>query len=346
MTAPFECEVRFLIADIDAFRRGIAVLGGGVRFEYAFTDHYYRPHGGAWDPTTRALRVREHHRPPQPSEVLLTWVDLVHVDGLAFKRSRFPEGKVRLHLGSVGECRSIADGLGYEPWLVVRKLTCEFYDIPDVGELVVEQVDGIGWMGEVEVPGHDPQAAASAIRRKLDALRVSVDAVLPQPLAALAASRLRPARQKVYFSGSISGGRTLQPVYAQIVSLLQQRGYQVLTTHVADPDIRAQEGRGGAGAADIYDRDVRWLAECDLVIAEVSMPSLGVGVEVATAQQLGKPVLCLCRADVTLSAMIEGNPGVRVVRYRDDAELPALLDAALPTQPAGAAQLSARETHR
>ena len=70
---------------------------------------------------------------------------------------------------------------------------------------------------------------------------------------------------------------------------------------------------------------MRWLAECDLVIAEVSLPSLGVGVEAATAQHLGKPIICLCRADVALSAMIKGNPGLRVLRYQDESELMALL---------------------
>src|SRR5207245_2342662 len=227
MTAPFECEVRFLIDDVEAFRRRIATLGGRVRFEYAFTDHYYRPPGGAWDPRTRALRVREHHRPAQPSEVLLTWTDVVQVNGLSFKRSRFPEGKVRLY-------------------------------------------------------------AASA------------DAVIPEPVAALVTAHLRPAARKVYFCGSIHGGRSLQPLYASIVDFLAQRGYDVLTSHVAARDVIAEEQREGGDAAQIYERDIRWLLECDLVIAEVSIPSLGVGVEVATAQHLGKSIICLCRTDVAL----------------------------------------------
>lgn len=335
MTAPFECEVRFLIDDVEAFRRRIAALGGRVRFEYAFTDHYYRPPGGAWDPRTRALRVREHHRPAQPSEMLLTWIDLVQVSGLSFKRSRFPEGKVRLYTGTAEECRAVADGLGYEPWLVVRKKTGLFYEIPGVGELVAEQVDGVGWMCEVEVAGQNPGAAAEAIRRKLEALGVSADAVIPEPLAALVATHLRPNARKVYFCGSIRGGRSLQPLYASIVAFLEQRGYVILTSHVAASDVLDQERRAGATAPGIYERDMRWLAECDLVIAEVSVPSLGVGVEVATAQHLGKPIICLCRADVTLSAMIEGNSGLRLVQYRDEAELMSLLDRELRDQGSG-----------
>ncbi len=335
MTAPFECEVRFLIDDVEAFRRRLATLGGRVRFEYAFTDHYYRPPGGAWDPRTRALRVREHHRPQQSSEVLLTWIDLVQVSGLSFKRSRFPEGKVRLYAGTADECRAVADGLGYEPWLVVRKKAGLFYEIPEAGELVAEQVDGVGWMCELEVEGQNPRAAAEAILRKLEALGVSAAAVIPEPLAALVAAHLRPEGRKVYFCGSIRGGRSLQPLYASIVAFLEQRGYDVLTSHVAAPDVLAQEQREGADAAAIYERDMRWLAECDLVIAEVSLPSLGVGVEAATAQHLGKPIICLCRADVALSAMIEGNSGLRVLRYQDESEVMELLEKELRDQGSG-----------
>jgi len=358
MTAPFECEVRFLIDDVEVFRRRIATLGGRVRFEYAFTDHYYRPPGGPWDPRTRALRVREHHRPAQPSEVLLTWTDLVQVNGLSFKRSRFPEGKVRLYTGTPDECRALAAGLGYDPWLFVRKKAGFFYDIPDVGELVAEQVDGIGWMCELEVEGQNPATAAGAILRKLGALGVPAEAVIPEPVAALVAAHLRPAARKVYFCGSIRGGRSLQPLYASIVDFLTQRGYDVLTSHVAARDVIApyqpaswtdapremsgpvgtgiaEEQREGGDAAQIYERDIRWLLECDLVIAEVSIPSLGVGVEVATAQHLGKSMICLCRADVALSAMIEGNPGLRIIRYGDEAELMNLLDKELRDQGSG-----------
>jgi len=352
MTAPFECEVRFFIEDIGAFRRRIASFGGRVRFEYAFTEHYFRPGGGTIDLRTRALRIREHHRPAQPCEVLLTWIDLVQVGGLTFKRSRFPEGKVRLYAGTLEECRTVAGGLGYAPWLVVRKTAGTFYEIPDLGELVAEQVDGVGWMCEVEVAGDDPAAAARAIRRKLEALAISPESVISEPLAAVVAARTRRAVQKVYFCGSIRGGRSLQPLYAAIVDFLQQHGHQVLTTHVAAPDVLApyppasstgasreasppggtgleQERRADVRASDIYEHDMQWLAECDVVVAEVSVPSLGVGVEIATAQQLGKPILCLCRADVTLSALIEGNPTLRVIRYRDEPELMNRLHAEL-----------------
>ncbi len=342
MTAPFECEVRFAIDDVAAFRRRVASLGGRAVREYAFTDHYYRLPAVA-DPAARSLRVREHHAPPQPAELLLAWVDL-HTHGeVTFKRSRFPEGKVCLHRGGAAACHAVAAALGAVPWVVVRKTAGTLYEIPGAGGLAVEQVDGLGWMGEVEAAGADPAEAAAAIRRRLDLLGVPPHAARPQPLAALAAAggRIRA----VYFSGAIRGGRQMQPTYAALVEFLQRAGCQVLTAHVAAPDVLEREQAAGGSPEDIFRRDMHWLAACDLVVAEVSVPSLGVGVEIATAQHLGKPVLCLCRQDVSLSAMVAGNPYLRLVRYRDTEEAVRALERELqeldrqraPTRPPGSA---------
>jgi adenylate cyclase class IV len=329
MTAPFECEVRFLVSDRDAFEWRLAERGGRIRFRYAFADHYYRPSEGAWDPRTRAVRIRELAQPTPSCEVLLTRTDLMQVDGLTFKRSRFPEGKVRLFAGTLEACRAVVEALGYEPWLVVRKTVGLFFEVPDLGDLVIEEVEGIGWMGEVEVAGEDPHAAAAAIRRKLDLLGVPPQAVLPDPLAAFVAARSRRGRT-VYFCGAIRGGRALQPVYAKIVASLHDRGWEVLTRHVASPDVLAAEERAGFAASDIYARDMRWLQDCDLVVAEVSLPSLGVGIELATAQHIGKPIICLCHTEVALSALVDGNPGLRVLRYKDAGEALSMLEGALP----------------
>ena len=68
---------------------------------------------------------------------------------------------------------------------------------------------------------------------------------------------------------------------------------------------------------EIYVRDVEWLREADVVIAEVTTPSLGVGYEVARAAVMGKPVVGLFRPEAgrRLSAMIRGNPAVQVLEY-------------------------------
>ena len=47
--------------------------------------------------------------------------------------------------------------------------------------------------------------------------------------------------------------------------------------------------------AEILERDLQWLAKSDIVVAEVTQPSLGVGFEIARAVTMNKPVLCLFR---------------------------------------------------
>jgi nucleoside 2-deoxyribosyltransferase len=58
---------------------------------------------------------------------------------------------------------------------------------------------------------------------------------------------------------------------------------------------------------EIYTQDIAWLQECETLIAEVSVPSLGVGYEIAWALNLNKPVLGIYEENRTVSVMITGN---------------------------------------
>jgi len=60
-----------------------------------------------------------------------------------------------------------------------------------------------------------------------------------------------------------------------------------------------------------------WLKSADVIVAEVSTPSLGVGYEIASSFNWGKKILCLYRNQEgkKLSAMISGGPGVTIFKY-------------------------------
>jgi nucleoside 2-deoxyribosyltransferase len=68
---------------------------------------------------------------------------------------------------------------------------------------------------------------------------------------------------------------------------------------------------------EIHDRDLQWIIESDLLVAEVTIPSLGVGYEIGRAIEMNKPVLCLFQTDseFTLSAMIAGSDKVETKYY-------------------------------
>ena len=110
----------------------------------------------------------------------------------------------------------------------------------------------------------------------------------------------------IYFAGSIYGGRRDAGWYRQIIKFLQEYG-TVLTEHVANPCVHQIEGR--LTSRQIYQQDLQWLQNADVVVAEVSMPILGVGYELGYAEVLKIPVLCLFQEDNNkrLSAMIEGS---------------------------------------
>lgn len=127
---------------------------------------------------------------------------------------------------------------------------------------------------------------------------------------------------EIYFSCSITGGRADQPAYAALVQALQAAGHTVLTATLAAPNVH-EEGSNHE-AADIYARDVAWLHQCQAVIAEVTTPSHGVGFEIAYAQGLPRPVLCLHAAGRRVSKMLTGNPHITVRAYHTVEEACAL----------------------
>jgi nucleoside 2-deoxyribosyltransferase len=112
---------------------------------------------------------------------------------------------------------------------------------------------------------------------------------------------------KIYFAGAIRGGRDDVKLYEEIIMYLRSKG-QVLTEHVGSQNL---DGMGEKEKIDssIYKRDMEWLQSADVIIAEVTTPSLGVGYELGIAEKLKKPTLCLYRVSEgkCLSAMISGN---------------------------------------
>lgn len=137
---------------------------------------------------------------------------------------------------------------------------------------------------------------------------------------------------KIYFSCSITGGRQDEGIYAALVARMIDKGHDVPTAHLSSPDAMDSEAR--MGACETYERDVAWVRSCDVIVAEVSTPSHGVGYEIALGCELGKPVLCLYQEGKRVSKMLTGNThaGFQHASYRDEKEALALLDKFLETQ--------------
>ena len=133
---------------------------------------------------------------------------------------------------------------------------------------------------------------------------------------------------KLYFAGSIRGGRADAELYARLIARLKEN-HTVLTEHVGAPSAFPTVEKGMTDG-DIWAQDMAWLRECDAVIAECSTPSLGVGYELAMAQQWGTPVHIFFNENRgVLSAMLTGDPYYRIRPYDSETALFAAVDAAL-----------------
>ena len=130
--------------------------------------------------------------------------------------------------------------------------------------------------------------------------------------------------KKIYFAGSIRGGRVDADLYGRMIRHMQKTSV-VLTEHVGSPHLNLMEQ--GKRDAEIYDQDTAWLRESDMLIGECTCPSLGVGYELAYAEAHGIPChIFYDRTKTQLSAMLTGNPYFTIHPYTTEEEIYSILD--------------------
>ena len=134
---------------------------------------------------------------------------------------------------------------------------------------------------------------------------------------------------KIYFAGSIRGGREDADRYYEIINHLKKYG-EVLTEHVGS-DSLTHKGENTLNDNQIHDRDMNWLLSSDIIIAEVTNPSLGVGYEIGRAIEHKKKIICLfyTKSNNRLSAMISESKDVVLFNYNNLNQLINYLDKLL-----------------
>ena len=133
---------------------------------------------------------------------------------------------------------------------------------------------------------------------------------------------------KVYFAGSIRGGRADAELYRQMIEYIQKTDI-VLTEHVGNLALSKTDGLPNRDVA-IYEQDTAWIRESDVIIAECTTPSLGVGYELAYAESLSKPVhIFFDKRRTKLSAMLSGNKIFQLHPYSNPSDIFPELDKIL-----------------
>jgi 2'-deoxynucleoside 5'-phosphate N-hydrolase len=136
----------------------------------------------------------------------------------------------------------------------------------------------------------------------------------------------------IYLACTVRGDRSGVLAGRAICERLQHHGHEVLTTHLLADDVETAESR--LTAADVYRRDLEWLSGCDVLVAEASGSSYGVGFEVGyvlgRARSSGQRVVLLYDAAKKdkISRLITGNcdANCETFAYSSLAELTEFID--------------------
>ncbi|CAN5439180.1 hypothetical protein BH23ACI1_BH23ACI1_27640 [soil metagenome] len=146
---------------------------------------------------------------------------------------------------------------------------------------------------------------------------------------------------RIYLACTVRGDRGGVDAARALAELLLHRGHEVLTTHLLADDV--DDAEAALTERHVFERDVAWLESADMLIAEASGSSYGVGFEVGyvlgRAAVTGQQVILLYRADRKphVSRLIAGNchPSCTTYPYRDADDLVRFVDGVLAPGPSG-----------
>jgi len=137
---------------------------------------------------------------------------------------------------------------------------------------------------------------------------------------------------RIYLACTVRGDRGGVIAGRAIRDRLRHHGHEVLTAHLLEDNVETAESQLTEEA--VFRRDLEWLSRCDVLVAEASGSSFGVGFEVgyvlARADRTGQQVVLLydrARAN-RVSRLVVGNvhPACATYGYNSVDELVDFID--------------------
>ncbi len=120
---------------------------------------------------------------------------------------------------------------------------------------------------------------------------------------------------RVYLAVPIIANRDLNK--ARLLSrIIEDTGHEIVSKWVKriDPGFNV-------AAREIFERDIEGVKECNILVAEISDRSHGVGMEIMQAYIQRKKIICLFKKGVKVSRMILGLPEAHLIEYSVEHEM-------------------------
>lgn len=89
---------------------------------------------------------------------------------------------------------------------------------------------------------------------------------------------------------------------------------------ISSPWVLGEIEKPGSGV-NVFERDRSGAANCDVLIADVTDPSIGVGMEIMAAYSAGRRIILVARRGVFTSGMLRSMDRKESIEYDNDEEL-------------------------
>jgi 2'-deoxynucleoside 5'-phosphate N-hydrolase len=123
---------------------------------------------------------------------------------------------------------------------------------------------------------------------------------------------------KVYLSAPMIANRALDRAKL-MAKAIEDSGNEMTSPWVIGP-IEMTDS-----PVDVFQRDKRGAEECDILVADVSDPSIGVGMEIMAAYKSGRRLILVAKKGNVISRMLQHMDRKQVLQYEKEEELYPML---------------------
>jgi hypothetical protein len=135
---------------------------------------------------------------------------------------------------------------------------------------------------------------------------------------------------RIYLSVPMIANRS-QTIALAMARAIKDAGHEVTSPWVLGP-VEAHNPK----VLNIFDRDMRGAEESDAIVADVTSPSIGVGMELMAAYKAGRKIIVSAREGSTLSRMLLHMDGKQMIEFKDEEDLyEKLLSLLVPLSSSG-----------
>lgn len=120
---------------------------------------------------------------------------------------------------------------------------------------------------------------------------------------------------KVYLAVPIIENRDVGKAL-HISKTIKDMGHKIISKWVTETDPGFTKS-----PQEVFTRDKNGVEDCDILVAEISYPSHGVGMEIMQAHIRGKMILCLFEKGTAVSRMVLGLPKATMIEYASEREI-------------------------